>query len=92
MKIGLALFLVIVLYPFSGLSAPVEVIDLAGRRVTVNVPVSRVILADSRMLLPMSLLHPGDALKGIVAWDDSLKTRAPDMGRYFARQFPNLNN
>ncbi|ECC6918446.1 ABC transporter substrate-binding protein [Salmonella enterica] len=91
MKIWSALFFFILLSPFSGLSAPVEVIDLAGRRVTVNVPVSRVILADSRMLLPMSLLHPGDALKGIVAWDDSLKTRAPDMSRYFAQQFPELS-
>ncbi|QKJ87622.1 ABC transporter substrate-binding protein [Paramixta manurensis] len=79
------------LSPLSGLATPVEVTDLAGRHVTVNAPASRVILADSRMLLPMSLLHPGDPLKGIIAWDDSLQTRAPDMGRYFAKQFPQLN-
>ncbi|MEG3131005.1 ABC transporter substrate-binding protein [Pantoea cypripedii] len=69
---------------------PVTVTDLAGRHVTVNVPATRIILADSRMLLPMSLLHPGNGLKGIVGWDDSLQTRAPDMGRYFAHQYPAL--
>lgn len=85
------LLLNLVLWPLHGWSAVVEVIDIAGRHVTVNAPVSRVILADSRMLLPMSLLHPGDPLKGIVAWDDSLKTRAPDMARYFARSAPKLS-
>ncbi|MBU9810211.1 ABC transporter substrate-binding protein [Rahnella sp. SL6] len=82
----------ILFWPVSGMAKPVTVTDLAGRNVTLNAPATRIILADSRMLLTMSLLHPGDALKGIVAWDDSLKTRAPDMARYFARQYPRLSD
>lgn len=70
-------------WPWAAQAQSVTVTDLAGRQVTLNAPATRIILADSRMLLPMSLLHPGDALKGIVGWDDSLQTRAPDMGRFF---------
>jgi len=70
----------------------VTVTDLAGRQVRVNAPATRIILADSRMLLPMSLLHPGNALKGIAGWDDSLQTRAPDMGRYFSQHYPSLSS
>lgn len=69
---------------------PITVTDLAGRHVTVNAPATRIILADSRMLLPLSLLHPDNALKGIAGWDDSLRARAPDMGRYFTRRYPAL--
>lgn len=69
-------------WPWAAQAQSVTVTDLAGRQVTLNAPATRIILADSRMLLPMSLLHPGDALKGIVGWDDSLQTRAPDMGRF----------
>lgn len=67
------------------------VTDLSGRQVTLNLPVKRIVLADSRMLLPMSLLHPGDSLKNIVAWDDALKNRAPDMRDFFAKAFPQLD-
>ena len=82
----------ILLIPLSVLAQPTTVTDLAGRTVQLNIPVQRIILADSRMLLPMSLLHPGEPLKNIIAWDDSLQTRAPDMKRYFAKQFPQLND
>ena len=67
------------------------VTDLIGRQVTLDVPVKRMVLADSRMLLPMSLLHPGDSLKNIVAWDDALQSRAPDMRDFFTKAFPKLN-
>ncbi|HCI5999562.1 TPA: ABC transporter substrate-binding protein [Klebsiella variicola subsp. variicola] len=90
MKIKWLVIISFLLWPLFGQAQPITVTDLAGRSVIVNTPASRIILADSRMLLPMSLLHPEDALKNIVAWDDSMKTRAPDMGRYFARQFPQL--
>ncbi|WP_261641265.1 ABC transporter substrate-binding protein [Erwinia mallotivora] len=91
MKCKWPVLFLILLCPLFALAQAINVTDLAGRNVTLKAPATRIILADSRMLLPMSLLHPGDALKGIVAWDDSLRTRAPDMGRYFSRQFPQLN-
>lgn len=60
------------LFSASSLSAPITVKDIAGRDVTVNVPVSRVMLADSRVLVALNILHPQDPLKGIIAWDDAL--------------------
>lgn len=80
----------VLLWSLSGLAQALTVTDLAGRTVTLHAPAQRIILADSRMLLPMLLLHPGEAPKNIVAWDDSLQTRAPDMGRYFTKLFPQL--
>ncbi|ACS86905.1 ABC transporter substrate-binding protein [Musicola paradisiaca] len=72
-------------------AAPVTVVDIAGRSVSVDAPVSRVMLADSRMLLALNIIHPATPLKGIIAWDDSLTTRAPDMAAHFARRYPALN-
>jgi len=90
MKRQFILGLITAVFSWTSVAEPVTVTDLAGRQVTVNSPAKRIILADSRMLLPMSLLHPGDALQGIVGWDDSLQTRAPDMGRYFTQHYPAL--
>ena len=42
------------------------------RTVTVNAPVSRIMLADSRVLVALNILHPSEPLKGIAAWDDAL--------------------
>ncbi|MDA6077557.1 hypothetical protein O0544_18235 [Edwardsiella anguillarum] len=64
---------------------PLTLTDLAGRQVTLNAPAQRIVLGDSRLLLALSLLHPDDPLRGIVAWDDSLRRRAPDMARRYAR-------
>lgn len=71
-------------------AAPLTLTDLAGRQVTLNAPAQRIVLGDSRLLLALSLLHPGDPLRGIVAWDDSLRRRAPDMARRYAQAYPRL--
>ena len=90
MKSQWILGLIVAVCSWAAVAQPITVTDLAGRQVTLNAPATRIILADSRMLLPMSLLHPGNALQGIVAWDDSLQTRAPDMRRYFTQHYPLL--
>ncbi|AIJ10437.1 MULTISPECIES: ABC transporter substrate-binding protein [Edwardsiella] len=71
-------------------AAPLTLTDLAGRQVTLNAPAQRIVLGDSRLLLALSLLHPDDPLRGIVAWDDSLRRRAPDMARRYAQAYPRL--
>ncbi|ELM3723763.1 ABC transporter substrate-binding protein [Edwardsiella piscicida] len=71
-------------------AAPLTLTDLAGRQVTLNAPAQRIVLGDSRLLLALSLLHPGDPLRGIAAWDDSLRRRAPDMARRYAQAYPRL--
>jgi len=84
------LLLVCCCFSALAVAAPITVVDIAGRQVTVNAPASRVMLADSRMLLPISILHPQDPLQGIVAWDNSLQRLAPDMARHYAKKFPQL--
>ncbi|WP_353244173.1 ABC transporter substrate-binding protein [Providencia sp.] len=72
-------------------AAPITVTDIAGRDVTVNAPVSRVMLADSRVLVALNILHPQTPLKGIVAWDDALIKKAPDLSAAYSKKFPELS-
>ncbi|MGJ7382626.1 ABC transporter substrate-binding protein, partial [Morganella morganii] len=64
----------------------------AGRTVTVNAPVSRIMLADSRVLVALNILHPSEPLKGIAAWDDALTKKAPDLRIAYEKQFPQLKD
>lgn len=72
-------------------AAPITVTDIAGREVTVNAPVSRVMLADSRVLVALNILHPQSPLKGIIAWDDALVKKAPDLSAAYSKKFPELS-
>ncbi|MEQ4673217.1 ABC transporter substrate-binding protein [Providencia vermicola] len=72
-------------------AAPMTVTDIAGREVTVNAPVSRVMLADSRVLVALNILHPQSPLKGIIAWDDALIKKAPDLSTAYSKKFPELS-
>jgi len=75
---------------FSGVvfAAPIKVTDVAGREVTLNGPAKRVILADGRALLALNVLHPQDPLENIIAWDNSLKVKAPDIVEAYSKKFP----
>lgn len=55
------------LFPLNATAEPITVTDIAGRTVTVNAPVSRIMLADSRVLVALNILHPSEPLKGIAA-------------------------
>lgn len=72
-------------------AAPITVTDIAWREVTVNAPVSRVMLADSRVLVALNILHPQSPLKGIIAWDDALIKKAPDLSAAYSKKFPELS-
>lgn len=78
-------------YAATSFAAPITVTDIAGRNVTVNAPVSRVMLADSRVLVALNILHPQSPLKGIIAWDDALIKKAPDLSEVYSKKFPELS-
>lgn len=80
------------LLPLSSAATPVTVTDITGRTVTVNAPVSRIMLADSRVLVALNILHPSEPLKGIAAWDDALTKKAPDLRIAYEKQFPQLKD
>lgn len=77
-------------FSLSSYSAPITVTDIAGRTVSVNAPVSKVMLADSRVLVALNILHPQTPLKGIIAWDDALIKKAPDLSAAYGIKFPEL--
>ena len=72
-------------------AASITVTDIAGREVIVNAPVSRVMLADSRVLVALNILHPQSPLKEIIAWDDALIKKAPDLSTAYSKKFPELS-
>ena len=79
-----------VAFSLSSYAAPITVTDIAGRTVSVNAPVSKVMLADSRVLVALNILHPQTPLKGIIAWDDALIKKAPDLSAAYGIKFPEL--
>ncbi|MGV2934009.1 ABC transporter substrate-binding protein [Providencia sp. AGC89] len=89
-KLGVILSVVSIFFAATSMAAPTVVTDIAGREVTVNVPVSRVMLADSRVLVALNILHPKTPLKGVIAWDDALIKKAPDLSVAYSKKFPEL--
>ncbi|MGJ0638490.1 ABC transporter substrate-binding protein [Xenorhabdus bovienii] len=79
-----------VLLPICSQAANITVTDIAGRKVTVNAPAQRVMLTDSRIIIALNILHPNDPLKGIVAWDNALEKKAPDLAAAYEKKFPQL--
>ncbi|WP_340615478.1 ABC transporter substrate-binding protein [Xenorhabdus entomophaga] len=78
--------------PLYAQAEKITVKDVAGRTVTVNAPVERAMLADSRVLIALNILHPSEPLKGIVAWDNALEKKAPDLATAYEKKFPQLRN
>ncbi|MDX7986642.1 iron transporter [Xenorhabdus sp. 12] len=81
---------VFVLSPIYAQAEKITVKDIAGRTVTINAPVERAMLADSRVLIALNILHPSEPLKGIVAWDNALEKKAPDLATAYEKDFPQL--
>lgn len=45
-----------------------NLVDIAGRRVSVRTPVSRILLGDGTLAYALALLRPEDPFSGVVAW------------------------
>ena len=89
---GQVWLLVVLVFPsLAFASTPISVTDIAGRTVMVNAPVSRVMLADSRALVALNILNPQTPLKGIIAWDNALQIKVPDLAQAYSVKFPDLN-
>ena len=62
--------------------APITITDIAGRTVTIQRPVKRVLLGEGRQLLAMSLLHP-DPVSILAGWPgDLIRQDAATYARY----------
>ncbi|WP_235035266.1 ABC transporter substrate-binding protein [Roseomonas sp. 18066] len=70
-------------------SWPRQVVDAAGRTVTIPRPPTRILLGSGFNLIPLSLLHP-DPVSLVAAWANDLKRVNPPMAEAYERRFPRL--
>ncbi|WP_026187317.1 ABC transporter substrate-binding protein [Ensifer sp. BR816] len=69
---------------------PITVTDIAGREVTVNAPVKRILLGEGRQLYLIASLEPEDPLGRIVAWRNDLIEADPATYAQYLEAFPKL--
>lgn len=57
---------------------PVTITDIAGRNVTVDAPVDRVILGEGRQIFFAAVLDGENPFARVVGWRDDLRQASPD--------------
>ncbi|HEF8772689.1 TPA: ABC transporter substrate-binding protein [Providencia stuartii] len=90
--ISLLLFTFTLLFSTATSAKPIVVTDILNRRVTVNVPVNKVILGEGRMLYLVAMLDKENPAKRIVAMGNDLQTSDPATWRQYSQHFPQLKN
>ncbi len=71
---------------------PLELIDLAGRKVTVETPVSRFGLSEGRYIATLSLLRENNPVEGLVGMMSPLKWTHPVLEQKLFSKFPKAKN
>lgn len=71
---------------------PIIVSDILNRKVTVNVPVKKVILGEGRMLYLVAILDKENPAKRIIAMGNDMQTSDPATWRQYSEHFPQLKN
>ncbi|RVK88963.1 ABC transporter substrate-binding protein [Sinorhizobium meliloti] len=69
---------------------PITVTDIAGREVTVNAPVKRMLLGEGRQLYLIASLEPENPLARVVAWRNDLIEADPATYAQYLEAFPKL--
>ncbi|WFU38874.1 ABC transporter substrate-binding protein [Bradyrhizobium sp. CB82] len=70
--------------------APLTLTDIAGRQVTLKVPVKRMLLGEGRQLYLIASLEPENPLAHVVAWRTDLITADPATYAQYLDVFPEL--
>ncbi|MGY3210947.1 ABC-type Fe3+-hydroxamate transport system substrate-binding protein, partial [Ewingella americana] len=78
------------LVSFVAQADPITLTDVTGRQVVLPKPAERVILADSRAIQALQLVHPTKPFESIIAWDNALKAKAPDLFTLYQNDYPEL--
>ncbi|MCV0378552.1 ABC transporter substrate-binding protein [Nitratireductor sp.] len=76
--------------PAAQAQAPLVVTDIAGREVTVQAPVQRILLGEGRQLYLIASLAPENPLSRIVAWRNDLIEADPATYAQYLMAFPEL--
>ena len=64
--------------------------DVAGRTVTVDMPVERVILGEGRQIYIVAALQPGNPFKSVIGWRDDLRKFDADAYNKYMEIFPEV--
>jgi iron complex transport system substrate-binding protein len=70
--------------------APLTLTDIAGRQVTLNAPVKRILLGEGRQLYLIASLEPKNPLAHVVAWRTDLIAADPATYAQYLEVFPEL--
>ncbi|UAB73336.1 ABC transporter substrate-binding protein [Vibrio sp. SCSIO 43132] len=87
-----ALIVTFCLSIFSVSAQPIEVVDLAGRSVTIPKVPKKIILGEGRMMYTLALLEKGNPFERVVGWKDDLMKWDPDAYRAYLSKFPQVEN
>ncbi|WP_280539666.1 ABC transporter substrate-binding protein [Chromohalobacter sp. 11-W] len=71
---------------------PITVTDIAGREVTVEAPVERVILGEGRQIYLLGALEPEDPFAHVVGWRKDFSQADPDNYASYAAKFPEMTD
>jgi iron complex transport system substrate-binding protein len=77
---------------FSNSAKAVELVDMAGRTVTVPDRVERIVLGEGRLAYALALLDRDDPFKRIVAWQNDLHLMDPHTYETYATRFPEVRD
>jgi iron complex transport system substrate-binding protein len=80
----------VALFSIAASAEPVTVTDIAGRKVTVNVPVERVILGEGRQTYLTAVLDTENPFKRVVGWRKDLSEADPDSYAAYLEKFPEI--
>ncbi|GGF81881.1 iron complex transport system substrate-binding protein [Mameliella alba] len=69
---------------------PITLTDIAGREVTVDGPVDRVILGEGRQIFFAAVLDPENPFERVVGWRDDFRQASPESYEIYAETFPAL--
>ncbi|NMM44063.1 ABC transporter substrate-binding protein [Rhodospirillaceae bacterium KN72] len=67
-----------------------EITDIVGRKVTVDLPVERMILGEGRQIYLLAVLERDDPFKRVVGWREDFSQADPDSYARYAAKFPEL--
>lgn len=85
------LFFMIVLLPVA-YAKTLEVTDLAGRAVSVELPVKRLVISEGRYVPLLALLRPDGPVAGVVGMMTPLGWTAPDLEQQLFERFPDARD
>ena len=74
------------------LAEEITVTDIAGREVTLDAPVDRMILGEGRQVYLLAVLEPENPFARVVGWRQDFSEADPDNFARYAEAFPELND